>query len=111
MNKEKYEQLKKELWYKRKEVGYTKKDIIFLRNEWLRLQLQKCEECGGENNLTVDHIIPVELLREFGIDPERELLEEDFKVLCLRCNHYKGHRLDFRDIRTKPLLLKYLQRI
>lgn len=55
------------------------------------------------------------------IDLGRKFTKKDFKriekslrelkVLCRRCNQYKGHRLDFKDPRTKVLLLKYLERV
>lgn len=106
-----YSELRKEVKQKRKDDKFTKNDVLFLRAAWLRDQPQVCEDCGGDKDLTVDHIVPMELLKSFGIDPEQEVLEEDLKILCRRCNQYKGHRLDFKDKRTKILLLKYLERI
>lgn len=104
-------ELRHELKEKRRQEAYTKNDILVLRAAWLKEQPQKCEDCGRIEDLTVDHIVPLELLRNFGINVETELLEEDLKVLCRRCNQYKGHRLDFKDPRTKVLLLKYLERV
>lgn len=106
-----YSELKKEIKQKRKEEAYTKNDVLMLRAAWLKEQPQLCEDCGRNIDLTVDHIVPLELLKNFGIDTEKELLEEDLKVLCKRCNSYKGNRLDFKDKRTKILLVKYLEKV
>lgn len=67
----------------------------------------KCEYCGKEKEvLTVDHIIPQSIV--ILIDPWAVLEdEENFALVCERCNKYKGGRIDALNPKTKPLLFKY----
>lgn len=76
----------------------------------LKEQIGKCEKCQRTDlPLTIDHIIPVFILRDLGRVPELERDERNFRVLCKLCNSLKGHHLDFTELRTKPLILEYLQ--
>jgi 5-methylcytosine-specific restriction endonuclease McrA len=74
------------------------------------LAVGKCARCGRSEMLTIDHIIPKTLLR-FFMDAERELLLENYQVLCRPCNQLKSAQLDFSIPQTKELLLKLLERV
>ena len=71
----------------------------------------KCDSCSRDKWLTVEHIIPVSILKDMGFSTE-EMYEdnENLRILCRICNAQKGGHLDFNDSRTKKLLLKYLER-
>ena len=71
----------------------------------------KCDKCWRTDNLTLDHIVPVDILRQMGFDTERFTGEEDFRLLCKSCNNFKGNQLDFSTPATKKLLLKYLEKL
>lgn len=81
---------------------------IELRNELIKT-IGKCESCGRSINLTLDDIIPQSLLIQLGIDTEVVFLKENFQLLCYGCNQFKSNRLDFRNPKTKKLLIKYLK--
>ena len=81
---------------------------IELRKRLIRT-IGKCESCNRNINLTLDDIIPQSLLKQLGIDPEVVFLKENFQLLCYGCNQFKSDRLDFRNPKTKKLLLKYLK--
>ena len=81
---------------------------IELREELIRTK-GKCELCGRSINLTLDDIIPQSILIQLGIDPEIVFLKENFQLLCYGCNQFKANRLDFRNPKTKKLLIKYLK--
>ena len=83
-------------------------------HEWLdhcKMTVEPCEKCGSTLSPTLDHIIPLDLIRQFGIDVGKWWDKENVQLLCRRCNQFKGNRLDFADKRTKELLLKYLDNI
>ena len=86
-----------------KELEQRKKEII--------AKAGCCEKCGRKNNLTIDHIIPLLLLKQFGFSDEQTFDEMNFQVLCGICNTFKSNQLDFVDPRTKAILLRYLDRI
>ncbi len=71
-----------------------------------------CEECRTPERLTIDHIIPIMILTAMGFTVE-EMFEDmdNLRLLCRECNTKKNCQLDFKDPRTKPLLLKYLERV
>jgi len=104
-------QIKKELVQKNKLENSTRSRVILLKQAWLNDSTKKCEKCERKENLTLDHIVPVRIVKEFGIDEEREFMPENYRVLCKICNHYKGERLDFADRRTKELLIRFLERV
>jgi 5-methylcytosine-specific restriction endonuclease McrA len=83
-----------------KKLEKRKKEII--------AEVRHCERCLSEFNLTIDHIIPVEILLLMGFTKEQTYDEENFQVLCGKCNALKGCRLDFSNKKTKLLLIKYL---
>lgn len=70
-----------------------------------------CKRCGTKDNLTLDHIVPISYLENFGLDVFAMIDEENFEILCRRCNQFKGDRLDFSNPKTKPLLLKFVNQI
>lgn len=88
------------------------KELEQKKKEFIR-KIGKCERCERTelSLLTVDHIIPVEILLLMGVERTETYDEENFAVLCRICNAIKSNRMDFGDKRTKPLLLKYLNRI
>jgi 5-methylcytosine-specific restriction endonuclease McrA len=68
-----------------------------------------CSKCGLVSHLTVDHIIPIqvlEMLDETGV--AKFEWEENFQYLCRVCNAFKSCRLDKRNEKTKTLLLRLL---
>lgn len=70
-----------------------------------------CRKCGYNVRLTLDHIIPKQLLRAFHIDPEYETLDNNYQLLCSICNHRKSGMLDFSIPETKKLLIELLKRV
>lgn len=77
----------------------------------MKAEIGCCEKCQRTDNLTVDHIIPQDVLRMMGIDPEAERDTRNFRLLCKICNGQKANRLDFTDHRTKALLIEYAHRV
>lgn len=104
-------QLKKELKERNKLENLTKSNKILLEQAWFKDQDKICSRCDRISNLTIDHIIPKDWLKQFGVDVDREFDEDNLTVLCRTCNTFKGNRLDFADKKTKSLLLKYLERV
>jgi len=100
-----------------KELGLTIK-IKKLKGRWHREMLRKlikdrgnyCELCnksGEETRLTIDHIIPRKILLDMGLE-EYYKDEDNFQVLCARCNGTKASQLDFSNPKTIVLLEKYI---
>lgn len=73
---------------------------------------RKCWRCGREDWLTIDHIVPVSMLRDMGV-PEIETYadEENLRLMCKPCNGFKANRLDFSDPRTKQVLMRVLEKL
>ncbi len=69
-----------------------------------------CARCGGNDVLTIDHIVPISLLEDFDL-LEQITDEENFQILCRRCNRFKADKLDFSTPKTKDLLIKYVNMI
>jgi len=69
---------------------------------------QTCEKCGSKRNVTIDHIISIDLLSQLGCIDARYDDEENFQFLCSLCNGQKAHRLDHLNPKTVPLLEKYV---
>ena len=80
-----------------------------LREKW-REEGVTCIKCPIPAD-TVDHIIPEQLLIQFGIDTRTHFDEENLSPMCRRCNGYKSYRLDFTIPQTKALLLKYIEQV
>ncbi len=61
----------------------------------------QCQECGSEDDLTVDHRIPLDVLFAHGITPEaidQALDVDNLQTLCRPCNSRKGERIDPRSV-------------
>jgi 5-methylcytosine-specific restriction endonuclease McrA len=86
----------------------SKKLTVGREQDFLRTSAQICAKCGRSTMLTLDHIIPRQLLLMLGRDPDREYDKDNLQVLCRPCNTFKANMLDFSNPQTKPLLLKYL---
>lgn len=70
-----------------------------------------CPKCSVEvKRLTVDHIVPVNIIASLDNAVEIATNDEDnFQFLCELCNRAKSGSLDMRNPRTAPLLQKYIQ--
>ena len=101
-------EIKNELKEKEKYEKLGKKNLHALEQAWLRDNSNVCIKCGRAANLSVDHIVPKDLMKQFGIDTDRTFIEENLQVLCRPCNHYKSNRLDFAEPKTKELIIKML---
>lgn len=86
-----------------KELEHKKREVI--------KQTGKCKKCGSNFNLTIDHIIPIDILFLMGFTKEQTFDEDNFEVLCGKCNANKGNRLDFSNSKTRELLIKYMDLI
>jgi len=73
------------------------------------LRQKKCNKCPRTENLTLDHIVPKDLLTCMGVDIKRQIVEGNYQLLCSTCNQFKSNRLDFSIPETKQLLLKLLE--
>lgn len=58
----------------------------------------RCTDCGSENDLTVDHIVPPSIS---GI-PGDQYPDHMLTTLCRPCNSRKGKRLNTRPAYTNP---------
>jgi len=81
-----------------------KKQLLFSLGE------KKCL-CGEDRfeMLTVDHIIPMFILKDFGLTLEQMYEKKFLKILCRKCNSMKANHLDLTDSRTKELLYDLLE--
>lgn len=72
--------------------------------------IEKCSypNCNETRDLTVDHIVPVNILEQFGLDRLTVLyeMEENFKILCRYHNYRKSGQLDVKDPQTYEVLTK-----
>jgi 5-methylcytosine-specific restriction endonuclease McrA len=76
----------------------------------------KCEKCGKEGFLTLDHIIPVSFLESlyadyelFGKEGGVDMVHNDrenIELVCSYCNRQKANRIDIRHPKTLYLLEK-----
>jgi len=88
----------------------TKRECILAHQEYLvklKETVGKCV-CGKSNFLTLDHIIPLQLLKEMGFDVDRFFDEGNLQIQCKACNYIKGNHLIFANPRTEELLRLYL---
>ena len=91
----------------RKQVGVLEKAIF----KDLKEKNAQCVKCKRKHRLTLDHIIPKEMLKSFGIEPREEILEGNYQLLCEPCNMFKSGRLDFSVPETKKLLMKLIKEL
>ncbi len=92
---------------------YSRGQLVALESNWRRQMAasgQKCK-CGRGDMLTVDHIIPKMLLRDFGVDVEREWMPENLELMCRPCNALKSGHLDFSNPKTKEMLVQLLSKL
>lgn len=68
-----------------------------------------CVRCGRTDKQSLDHVVPRDILKSFGIDPDSYIIEGNYQILCLGCNHLKSNRLDFGNPKTKEILIKLLE--
>jgi 5-methylcytosine-specific restriction endonuclease McrA len=121
-----YEEIKQEIKLfkeqskQREEVENLTKSQVYAFEEKLRQagEGQPCPRCnkimakdGHVFMPTVDHIVPETLLRMFGVDPRKMLMEENLIVICRRCNNFKSNQLDFANPATKKVLLELLEKM
>jgi 5-methylcytosine-specific restriction endonuclease McrA len=105
-----YKNLRQEIREKMKCEELTKKQVIILEQQ-IRNDLPQICKCGRTENLTLDHIIPIDTLRQFGVLPEKEIIEGNYQLLCRTCNAFKSNKLDFSNPKTKELLIGLLEKI
>lgn len=61
-----------------------------------------------KTKLTVDHIIPQQLLSMLGLQGFINTDDENFQYLCKFHNNQKGSSIDYTNPKTLPLLKKYI---
>jgi len=55
----------------------------------------KCVECGTTENLTVDHIFPLDELRKMTwVNKEQRNDIKNLQAMCKECNIKKGNKVD-----------------
>ena len=68
-----------------------------------------CEKCKRRTDyLTIDHIIPISYIIQFGLKIESQEHDWNMQLLCRPCNKLKGGMLDYTDSRTFPNLRRYV---
>ena len=74
-------------------------DYLKHRSEWQKhlpaLMIRdkgKCKGCGKTNNLTIDHIIPKKICKDWGWPPEQTHAISNLHLLCRSCNSTKGKK-------------------
>ena len=77
----------------------------------------RCAKCGQSHHLSVDHVVPVSWVQQFiplpdgedvGLSDPAAWWEENFQLLCLYCNRFKGNSIDPRDPRVYEVLEKLI---
>ena len=72
-----------------------------------------CVKCKVRiDKLTVDHIIPVDVLKT--LDSSGNLVDswyDNFELVCAACNSFKANHLDKTNPKTIPLLKELLKRL
>jgi hypothetical protein len=72
----------------------------------------ECAKCHTKRLLGVDHIVPVNILEQFGLD-RYEIsynLDMNFQILCRYCNLEKAGSLDPRNPVTYQVLEYVIKR-
>lgn len=60
--------------------------------------VDSCEQCGNTEDLTIDHKIPQQFLKQLGLEGHADD-RRNLWVLCTVCNEAKGNRLDLTSYR------------
>lgn len=68
-----------------------------------------CEMCHYYGELTVDHIFPQSILSKWGLYEEISQDKENMQLICRKCQILKKDNFDFHDVRTIPLIEKYIE--
>lgn len=71
----------------------------------------KCSRCGRTEKLTLDHIVPKSYLRDFGVNPDHEVIEGNYQLLCNLCNSHKSNKPDFTIPKTKEIFQLLIEKI
>ncbi len=89
------------------------KQIKALESAWRQKMIESgaiCA-CGRKDMLSIDHLVPKQILIEMGFDAERQWMPENFVIMCRPCNALKSGRLDFSNPKTKEILTKLLEKL
>jgi 5-methylcytosine-specific restriction endonuclease McrA len=89
----------------------TKGNTVALEQAFFKDEAKECEKCKRVNDLTLDHIVPKDIMFQLGIDIDRVFIEDNLRILCKLCNQFKSNKLDFSTPKTKEILLRYLEKI
>lgn len=95
----------------------TKGTYYGLLQERIAFGGEACRICGTRERLTVEHIVPINLLLQLYQDVDTKRLrynlvynyDENFEILCKYHNVLKGGKLDMRNPKTLPLLKKAIE--
>jgi len=89
-------------------MKYNKQQSLEIENY---LDRHNCVRCHSSANLTIDHIIPINfLMQNLGATVEETFDWDNFQALCRKCNTLKSGRFDLSNEKTKPLLIKYINK-
>ncbi len=93
-------------------MGMHKKQKLITEKSKLLVMMngKKCAKCPRTEMLTVDHVIPIAILRDFGLSLEEMYELEYLQVYCRPCNSLKANKIDVNLPETKTILLKLLDR-
>jgi len=79
----------------------------------LKEKYKACTVCGATSNLTIEHIVPMSILKMFGIHRLQSTKyyehSRNLTVTCNRCNQARGNRIDLDDPKVKKVLMWYLK--
>ena len=92
----------------------TPSEILHLNrsySRWLLDVREACAKCPRIRHLTIDHIIPKTILKDFGVDTSLKFFPENYQVLCKPCNMLKSSHLDFANPQTVLLLRRLMERV
>lgn len=90
----------------------AKKDTVLgVLQKRYRGKEQECERCHKVREVTIDHIIPKHLLEQLGLFDEVVNWLENYELLCLACNRFKGGQIDMANPKTISLLNEVVNKI
>ncbi|WP_311209387.1 MULTISPECIES: HNH endonuclease [unclassified Aeromicrobium] len=84
------------------------------RAEVLDRDEHQCLRCGSEDDLTVDHVTPLDVLFAHGVTPEALAWAcdpDNCVTLCRRCNGRKGSTIEHELTRTTWVAPAYVDRL